>query len=261
MELAVIIPAAGASSRYTAAGGLRNKLDEDLGGRPVLQRTVELFSNLDCVRTIIVAGPYEGYEEFVARHGDKLGLLGVKVCKGGRSHRWETVKAALELVPADATHVAVHDAARPITPPELIERVLAAAEKYPAVIPAIDVPDTIKRATPQAAPDKDVDPLDAILGGGGKASYRRVEETITRENLVLVQTPQVFRADLLRRAYAQADLSSTDDAGLIERLGEAVVIVEGDPRNLKITRPIDLLAVRLIGGFKGPAERPVHKRF
>jgi 2-C-methyl-D-erythritol 4-phosphate cytidylyltransferase len=260
MNLAVIIPAAGASQRYAASGGLRSKVDEDLGGRPVLQRTVELFVNLDCVRSIIVAGPAEGYEEFLAFHGDKLGLIGVKVCRGGKTHRWETVKAALELVPADATHVAVHDAARPITPIELIERVLAAAEKHPAVIPAIDVPDTIKRASAPTE-SKEIDPFDAILGVGAKASYRTVEGTVPREGLVLVQTPQVFEAGLLRRAYAQSDLSSTDDAGLIERLGEPVVIVEGDPRNLKITRPIDLHTVRLLGGFKGPTERPTHKRF
>jgi 2-C-methyl-D-erythritol 4-phosphate cytidylyltransferase len=260
MRVCVIIPAAGASSRYAAAGGLRSKIDEDLGGRPVLQRTVELFTNVDCVHAIIVAGPAEGFDEFVARHGDKLGLLGVKLCRGGRAHRWETVKAALALVPAEATHIAVHDAARPITPPELIERVLSAAESHPAVIPAIDVPDTIKRASAAVA-DQTIDPFDAILGVGAKASYRRIEGTIPREGLVLVQTPQVFEAGLLRRAYGQADLSSTDDAGLVERLGEAVVMVEGDPRNLKITRPADLQAVRLLGGFKGPAERAVHKRF
>ncbi len=260
MNLSVIIPAAGASMRYSAAGGLRPKVDEDLGGRPVLQRTVELFASVDCVKSIIVAGPADGFDEFVGRHGDKLGLLGVKVCRGGKTHRWETVKAALEHVPGDATHIAVHDAARPITPTDLIERVLAAAEKHAAVIPAIDVSDTIKRAS-AATESKEIDPFDAILGGGGKASYRKVEGTVARDGLVLVQTPQVFEAGLLRRAYSQADLSSTDDAGLVERLGEAVVIVEGDPRNVKITRPADLQAVRLLGGFKGPAERAVHKRF
>lgn len=260
MNLAVIIPAAGASSRYAAAGGMRSKIDEDLGGRPVLHRTVELFANIDCVRSIIVAGPADDYEDFVARHGDKLGLLGVKVCRGGKDHRWETVKNALALVPSDATHVAVHDGARPVTPPELIERVLAAAEKHNAVIPAVDVPDTIKRASATTS-SKEIDPLDAILGVGTRASYRAVEGGVSREGLVLVQTPQVFEKSLLQRAYAQSDLTSTDDAGLIERLGEPVVIVEGDPRNLKITKPSDLAMVRLLGGFKGPAERAVHKRF
>lgn len=263
MDIAVILPAAGASSRYAAAGGLRAKVDEDLGGRSVLLRSVELFVNRDDVGCVIVAGPDDGYEEFIARHGDKLGLVGVKACRGGRSHRWETVRNALKLVPEGCTHVAVHDAARPAAPAALIDRVFAAAEKHDAVVPALDVPDTIKRASPVAAQDKDIDPLDAILGGAGKVNQRMrsVEATISRENLVLVQTPQVFERGLLERAYKQADLSSTDDASLVEKLGEAVVLVEGDPRNIKITRPVDLEMVRLLLGMKGPAERAAHKRF
>ncbi len=263
MQMAVIIAAAGASSRYRSAGGLRDKLDEDLGGRPVLQRTVELFSKRDEVRWVIVAGPCEDHEEFLARHGDKLGMLGVRCCKGGKAERYESIKAALALVPPEATHVAVHDAARPATPLEVIDRVFAAAAHHPAVIPAIDVPDTVKRVGAEPVANANVDPLDAILGGSGRTNQkvRRVEQTVDRRNLVLVQTPQVFRAELLRKAYAQQDLSSTDDASLIERLGEAVVVVEGDPRNVKITRPADLTVVRNILGVHGPAERAVHKRF
>lgn len=263
MDLCVIIPAAGGSTRYRASGGLRGKLEEDMGGRPVLQRTIELFSKLEETSSIIVAGPHDDYDEFIERHGDKMGLLGVKVCKGGKDHRWQTVKAALELVPAEATHVAIHDAARPCAPLEMIARVLAAAEKHPAVIPALDVPDTIKRASARAEADADVDPLDAILGGAGKdtSNVRTVEETIDRSNLVLVQTPQVFEAELLRRAYAQDDLTSTDDASLIEKLGEPVHIVEGDPRNLKITRPADLELARKVMGAAAPKERAAHKRF
>ncbi len=263
MRLCVIIPAAGSSSRYRASGGMRSKVDEDLGGRPVLQRTVELFQKLDETDSIIVAGPAEDHEAFIERHGDKLGLLGVKVCKGGESHRYETVKNALELVPDDCTHVAVHDAARPCAPVEMIGRVLKAGEKHGAAIPVIDVPDTIKRVEPKAEVDEEVDPLDAILGGAGKdnSSLRKVEETVPRENLVLVQTPQVFALDLIRRAYGQDDLTSTDDASLVERLGEPVVTVEGDARNIKITRPGDLELARKILGLGAPKERAAHKRF
>jgi len=263
MEIAVIIAAAGASSRYKSAGGLRDKLDEDLGGRPVLQRTVELFSKRDEVRWIIVAGPHDDHEDFLARHGDKLAMLGVKCCRGGKTERYESIKAALDLVPKEATHIAVHDAARPATPLEVIDRVFTAAASHGAVIPAIDVPDTVKRVGAEPVTNKNVDPLDAILGGSGRTNQkvRQVEQTVDRRNLVLVQTPQVFRADLLRRAYGQADLTSTDDASLIERLGEAVVVVEGDPRNVKITRPMDLTVVRNILGVHGPAEKPAHKRF
>src|SRR4051812_6851441 len=134
MRIAVIVPAAGASARYTAAGGLRSKLDEDLGGKPVIQRTVELFTKHDDVAQIIVAGPADqaAFEEFRQRHGDRLGLLGARLARGGVTHRYETVKAALAEVGADCTHIAVHDAARPCTSFELLERVFAAAKRHNA---------------------------------------------------------------------------------------------------------------------------------
>lgn len=265
MKVALIICAAGASSRYAAAGGLRDKLDEDLGGRPVLQRTVELFTKRDEVASIVVAGPHDDFEDFQMRHADKLAILGVRLCRGGKSHRYETVKAALAEIPDDATHVAVHDAARPATPPDLIDRVMDAAAAHPAVIPAIDVPDTIKRVRQASDDEADAgaDPIDAILGGAGKANtaLRVVEETVPRVGLVLVQTPQVFERSLLERAYAQDDLSSTDDASLVERLGEPVMVVEGDPRNVKITVPRDLPLIRAILGSRPPKGRETHKRF
>lgn len=270
MKLAVIIPAAGFSKRY--AEGMefpRSKLDEDLGGRPVLQRTIELFEKHETVSelvcAIIVAGPHdpEAFAAFKTRHGDRLGLMGVRLCQGGKTHRYETVQAALAHVPEEATHIAVHDAARPCTPPELLDRIIDAAGKYPAVVPAVDVQDTLKRVTARERDDRDVDPLDAILGGAGSKAtrVREVAQTLDRTGLVAVQTPQVFRADLLRRAYAQPDLTSTDDAQLVERLGETVTVVEGDPRNLKITRPVDLTLARAVLGVRAPEGRPTHKRF
>lgn len=272
MKVAVIIPAAGASRRYSEESvlggqGGRSKLDEDLGGRPVLHRTVELFTKRDEVSLIIVAGPAdpEAMAAFRLRHADKLGLLGVKLCVGGKDHRYETVRNALAEIPQDAgiTHVAVHDAARPCASERLLDRVFEAAAKFPAVIPAVDVADTLKRVDPTPIKDAEADPLAAILGTAGKAAsrIRAVEGTVDRSNLVAVQTPQVFEVSLLRRAYAQADLSSTDDAQLVERLGERVVVVDGEATNIKITRPADLHLVRQILGVKGPEERPVHKRF
>lgn len=267
MELTVIIAAGGRSARYSegeGTGGLggRSKLDEELGGRPVLQRTVELFAKRDDVAQVIVAGPAEGYDEFVLRHGDKLGLMGVVLCKGGESHRYETVRNALEHVSPSATHIAVHDAARPCTPLDVIERVLEAAREHDAVIPGVDVSDTLKRVSADRV-EAGADPLDAILGGAGKTvtGLRRVEETVDRDRLVMGQTPQVFEAGLLRRAYGQDDLSSTDDAGLVERLGEAVMVVEGDPRNIKITRRADMGVARAVLGVSEGRGREAHKRF
>lgn len=275
MELWVIIPAAGSSRRYheaSASMGIDrsgfSKLDEDLGGRPVLQRTVELFTKHDGVAGVIVAGPHaaDAFDTFKVRHGDKLSMLGVKLCRGGRTHRYETVAAALELVPKSASHIAVHDAARPCTPLDLIDRLFDAAARHAAVIPGLDVGDTIKRVRDDESADHaEPDPLAAILGGGtanvSKATARIVQTTVPRDGLVAVQTPQVFEADVLRRAYAQNDLSSTDDAQLVEKLGENVAVVSGDPRNIKITRPLDLELARAILGIKGTGEKPAHQRF
>jgi 2-C-methyl-D-erythritol 4-phosphate cytidylyltransferase len=265
MNLTVIIAAAGASRRYAEALEFdRSKLDEDLGGRPVLHRTVEMFTNHDAVSTVIVAGPADtqAFEQFKLRHADKLAILGVRLVKGGADHRWQTVRAALDAVPEDATHIAVHDAARPCTPPELLDRLFDAAQKHPAVIPACAVHDTLKRVAETDA-QADEDPLDRILGGAGKprGKQRTVVATIERAGLVAVQTPQVFEAALLRRAYQQNDLASTDDAQLVERLGQPVVVVEGDNRNIKITLPSDLPLARAVLGLKGPEGRAAHKRF
>lgn len=271
-RIAVIIPAAGAGSRYaegdastlTTGPSIRSKLDEDMGGRPVIQRTVELFHQHELVGAIIVAGPHEqqAHDEFRDRHADKLSMLGARICRGGVTHRYETVAAAIKEVPADATHIAVHDAARPCTPADLIERVFDAAARHDAVVPGVEVSDTLKRAGEEAGQEEEADPLAAILGAAPKKPRPRlVAQTIDRRDLFAIQTPQVFRADLLRRAYAQADLASTDDASLVERLGEPVVIVPGDPRNIKITRPADLVLARAIMGLKPPATRESNKRF
>jgi len=266
MNVCVIIPAAGSSRRFGAA----DKLSQDLGGRPLLNRTVELFGKSECVRSIVVAGP-AGEEEFGAfrdRFGPTLGFHGVKLVEGGRVDRWETVRNALAAVPEDATHIAVHDAARPATSARLIARLFEAAGTWDAVIPVVEVTGTVKRvddATHEA--DRDVDDAlaDDILGGDAGHSAitaRRVTETVDRTNLVEVQTPQVFAAALLRRAYAAADLDGvTDDASVVERLGEPVHVIEGDRRNIKVTSPEDIELVRAILGAKAPAERPVHKRF
>jgi 2-C-methyl-D-erythritol 4-phosphate cytidylyltransferase len=268
MKIAVILPAAGAGTRYADAGGVRHKLDEDLGGKPLLQRTVELFTKFEpregSIVTIIVAGPHDdaAHAEFRERHADRLGLLGAVICRGGATHRWETVKAALAHVPPACTHVAVHDAARPCASPELLDRVFAAARRHEAVIPALPVPDTVKRVVETGERERDDDPAAAILGLSREgAPLRAVESTLDRARLVLVQTPQVFARDLLERAYAQIDLASTDDASLVERLGGRVIVVEGEARNIKVTRPPDLDLARRVLGYREPEGRAAHKRF
>ncbi len=272
MQIAVIIPAAGASRRYSQSSSgvlasnapARSKLDEDLGGRPVLHRTIELFTQLDAVKAIIVAGPAddEAFDAFKLRHGDRLGFYGVTLVRGGLTHRYETVRNALAHVPTSCTHVAVHDAARPCASAELIARVFDAAGEHDAVIPGVPVSDTLKRVGP-ALKDAKIDPLASILGveSAPVSEVRPVEATVERAGLVGVQTPQVFARELLVRAYAQENLESTDDAQLVERLGQRVMTVAGEPGNIKITLAGDLVIARAILGFKAPAEKPAHLKF
>ncbi len=263
MNVCVVVAAAGRSERF----GGSDKLAADLGGRPLLIRVVETFTKRDEVSSVVVAGPPDGLEDFKAKYGATLGFLGATIVAGGRVDRWETVKNALAAVPDEATHVAVHDAARPGVGNKLLNRIFEAARRLPAVVPAITITATVKRVDDEpvdvTAPEDDAI-ADDILGDAGRVTLeaRRVTETVDRRGLVEVQTPQVFVVDLLRRAYAQADLDqATDDASLVERLGEPVHVVEGDVRNLKVTGPDDLELMRLILGVKPPAERPVHKRF
>ena len=260
-RVSVIIPAAGSSRRY----GM-DKLGQDLGGRALLLRTVELFTKRDEVRSIVVAGPPDDLDGFRDRFGAQLGFHGVQIVAGGRVERWETVRNALAVVPEDTTHVAVHDAARPGASDELIGRVFEAAKVHPAVIPGLAVADTLKRVSEETVRAEAEDAVaDLILGEAAEAATskgRFVQGTVDRTNLVAVQTPQIFEIGLLRRAYAQPDLSgATDDAGLVERLGEKVLVVDGEFRNLKITVPDDLSLMRTMLGMKSPEGRPVHKRF
>lgn len=274
---AIVLPAAGAASRYLDGGAVRHKLDEDLGGKPVLQRTVEAFTKFDSdevrIGAIVVAGPHDeaDFAEFRDRHGDRLSLLGATLVRGGKTHRWETVRAALAAVPTECTHVAVHDAARPCIGFDVMHRVFRACGQFGAAIPGIPAPDTLKRtrvdASLQSAADEDK--AAAILGLAPKrAPARVVMETVSRDGVYAAQTPQCFERGLLEKAYAQvdsmnaADLAGiTDDAGLVERLGHAVVVVEGDARNIKITRPADLDIARAIMGFRAPEGRATHKKF
>ncbi|MFN9076235.1 MAG: 2-C-methyl-D-erythritol 4-phosphate cytidylyltransferase [bacterium] len=246
MRVGVIIAAAGKSTRF----GAGDKLSQDLGGRPVLLRTVEAFTKRDEVTAIVVAAPPDDIENFRARFGPALGFNGAKIVEGGRTERWESIERAIRALPDDITHIAVHDGARPCISNELLSRVFAAAEVAPAVIPGIPVRDTLKRVADEqvtAAADDAI--ADLILGDLGKSSTsgRRVLETVPRDGLCQIQTPQVFDAALLRRAYATVDLAgTTDDASVVERLGETVLVVEGDARNIKITAEEDLQLVRAL---------------
>ncbi|MCE7974242.1 MAG: hypothetical protein DYG92_07970 [Leptolyngbya sp. PLA1] len=275
MNVAVIVPAAGSASRYQAAGAVRHKLDEDLGGKPVLQRTIEAFTKYDSdefsIGPILVAGPHDADEfaQFKERHLDRLGLLGARLVRGGRTHRWETVAAALGELPAGDGLVAIHDGARPCMTHDLLDRVLRAARRFGAAVPAVPASDTIKRVLEADAEPEEQDRAASILGLAPAAAgpQKFVAGTVPRTGLMLAQTPQVFKRSLLVAAYARVAGSPTDDAEVVEAFlagsGETsrIAIVEGSPRNIKITLPADLALARNILGHREPEGKPAHKRF
>lgn len=252
MKVSVIIPAAGGGSRF---GG--DKLSRDLRGRPVLVRTIEAFTRRDEVTQIIVAGPPDDFDAFVDRFGSVLGFHGVVLVKGGRTDRWESVTLALESVSPDATHVAVHDAARPCVSQDLLDRVFEAAARLDAVMPGVEISSTVKEVDRDRARDVATsDALaDAILGEETASTIEAmpVIRTVPRQSLILAQTPQVFRADLLAKAASSGAMTGvTDDASAVAQLGVDVHVVPGDSRNIKITRPEDLdLAAAILSPMVG----------
>ncbi len=254
MNIAVIIPAAGMSKRFGAA----SKIEQDVAGRAVFLRSVELFINRPRIGRIILAVNPDAIDEFRFRWGDKLSFHGVRIVAGGKTERWETVLNALKEVDDTFTHVAVHDAARPLASVKLIDRIVDAAERYVAVIPAVAVNGTLKRVEERPPAQQPADPLADILGSEAtpQTNVRRVVATVDRRDMVEVQTPQVFERALLLRAYEQITAGRvdpatiTDDAGLIESLGEPVHVVEGEVTNLKITRLDDLKLAEAIYQFQ-----------
>ncbi|MCH2136959.1 MAG: 2-C-methyl-D-erythritol 4-phosphate cytidylyltransferase [Phycisphaerales bacterium] len=239
MIISAVIPAAGCSDRFG-----EDKLARSLGGRPVLVRAVEALSRRDEIREIIVAGPPGRMDEFRERFGAVLGFLGATVIEGGAQARWESVRNGVQHVSDDCTHIAVHDAARPCPSDAMLDRLLLAAGEVGAVVPGLRITSTVKKVDDSKAQEiRDGDALaDAILGSdcGPSVQVSPIKETVDRNGLVLVQTPQIFEASLLRAAFEQGDADGcTDEAALLERLGHEVHVVEGDPLNIKLTTPGD----------------------
>lgn len=245
MKITVILPAAGLGSRFAAAGrASASKIEFELAHKPVFLHAIELFHGHPDVVQVMLAVHPDRLDDFDFRWADKLAFMNVKLIAGGRAERWETVKLALGEVNDEATHIAVHDAARPCGDPRMIDRVFAAAASHDAVVPGLPMSDTVKQVG-DAVASGSADPLDAILGGASApdAGSRPILQTIPRHDLMRVQTPQVFERGLIERAYAALSIDNaqgiTDDASVVERLGETVQVIEGDPLNLKITHPAD----------------------
>ncbi|MBL7153281.1 MAG: 2-C-methyl-D-erythritol 4-phosphate cytidylyltransferase [Phycisphaerae bacterium] len=221
--VAAIICAAGPGMRF---GGKKKKQFTDVGGRAVFLRSVELFADRKEVKQVLLAIAPDDEEIVDVKWGPNLKFFGVKLFFGGEQ-RFDTVNNGLKLVKDDIDLVAVHDACRCCVTEKMIDKVIAAAEKTGAAIPACPVTATIKQA-------KD----DIII------------KTVDRFDLHEAQTPQVFAAELLKKAYANLKnlekSTISDDAQLIEAMGEKVTIVETDSSNIKITRRSDIAIAEAI---------------
>jgi 2-C-methyl-D-erythritol 4-phosphate cytidylyltransferase len=191
-----------------------------LGEDPLLAEPLRRLDDSDWIDAIVLVAP-PGWEEPSILLAEELGCGKVSACVPGGETRADSVRAGLAEVPEDAVAVLVHDAARPLLPEAVIERVLAPlGEGWDGAVPGLPVPDTLKR-----------------VDGDGT-----VLETVERDSLYAVQTPQAFPADVLRRAVATG-ADATDCAALVEAAGGRVKVVPGDPLLLKVTTADDLAKI------------------
>lgn len=216
----VIVPAAGAGERLGA--GIPKALAL-VGGEPILAHAVRAVVAEPRVGLVVLAAP-EGLEEAMAEVAtSSAGGVPVVAVTGGAT-RADSVRRALDAVPASFDVVLVHDAARCLVPVDVVAAVIDAVRAgASAVVPGSPVVDTIRQLQP---------------GGGSR--------TIDRAQLRAVQTPQGFPAEVLRRAHEVGDAAATDDAGMVEALGLPVELVAGHPRAFKVTTPQDLLLAEAI---------------
>ncbi len=222
-NVAAIICAAGASSRF---GGKRKKAFVDVAGRAVFLRSVELFSNRDDVKQVLLGIAPEDEELVSVKWGPNLKFFNVSIFLGG-AERFDTVIKGMELVKEDIDLIAVHDACRCCVTEEIIDFTIAAAAKSGAALPACPVTATIKQVK------------DNII-----------TKTVDRTDLYEAQTPQIFSASLLKKAYENLENLDkgkiSDDTQLVEALGHKVTIVETDSSNIKITRSNDIAVAEAI---------------
>jgi 2-C-methyl-D-erythritol 4-phosphate cytidylyltransferase len=222
-NVGVIICAAGASSRF---GGKRNKPFVDVVGRAAFLRSVELFTNRDDVKQVLLAISPDDEELVTVKWGPNLKFYDVQICFGG-AERFDTVTKALELIKETIDLIAVHDAVRCCITKKWIDDCFAAAAKSGAAMLACPVSATIK-----------------------KVKDNTIIKTVDRSGLYEAQTPQVFEASLLKKAYdnlKNLDASKiSDDSQLVEALGHKVSIVETDSSNIKITRQSDVAIAQAI---------------
>lgn len=217
MTVSVILPAAGLGTRMSKTA---KKQFLEVDGAPILIHTLRRFAHIESVGEIIIACRPEDMADVRAMlEGASVGKP-VRLVEGGDS-RQESVEHALATVPDSVSMVAVHDAVRPFADEAMIRKVIDEAHQYGAAIVGIVPIDTVKQV-----------------------HLTKIQTTISRDRLVLAQTPQVFHTSLLKRAFQKAredGFIGTDESSLVERLDAVEVhVVPGSDRNIKITRPTDL---------------------
>lgn len=226
MKVFVIIPAAGLGTRMAAISGQKNAPKQflSLGGQPILILAVRAFLEVERVEKIFIAVRKSEIERVEAQLREHRLKEKISVVEGGDT-RQESVRNALQQLPCEKDDIVlVHDAVRPLIDAATIAHTIEAVQRHHAAIVAVPAVDTIKQVERTA--------YGAII-----------TSTIPRERIVLAQTPQGFRCDILRRAVEAADADGfigTDEASLVERLGIEVAVVQGSLRNFKITQPGDL---------------------
>ncbi len=224
-RVAAVVPAAGQGTRLGA--GVPKNLRK-LGGVPILVHTVRALQAARSVEFVVVAAPPSQVAQTRASLAEHAADGQVRVVPGGAT-RQDSVRRALAAVPIEMGIVLVHDAARPFTPVPLIDAIVTTIHHGAhAVVPAIPLTDTVKQVDTQL----------------------RVTSTLDRSSLRAIQTPQGFRREVLEAAYAAVSSTelpdATDDAGLIEALGHAVLVVPGAFEAFKITHPFDLLVAEAV---------------
>lgn len=208
----VIIVAGGSGKRMQSSLPKQFLL---LGGEPVVARTINTFAEALPGAEIVVVLPEEHitlWHNLAARFD-----VAVHKCVAGGKERFHSVKAGIEALSEDVTSIFVHDGVRALISKKLIIRAALAVDENEAVIPVVDVVDSYRRVTDSGS------------------------EIMPRSELRIVQTPQVFRSETLRRAYQQEfDTAFTDDASVVERMGVTITLIEGERTNLKLTTPEDM---------------------
>lgn len=186
-----------------------------LGDMPVVARTINTFAEALPGADIVVVLP----EEHIALWKNLAARFDVAVhrCVAGGSERFHSVKRGIEALSPEVEYIAVHDGVRALVSKRLIIRTMLDCESHGATIPVIEVADSYRRVE-------------------GEESY-----IVPRSELRIVQTPQIFRADILRKAYEQSfDVGFTDDASVVEAMGSKIWLIEGEKRNIKLTTPEDM---------------------